>query len=85
MRSLWPPPCRITAAAITTNVSDRSRTMDRSASTGPTLHALMHVVFTLPCRLAPLVLQNKKVIYDLCFAPVQSIRFGTMAKPVIAQ
>jgi hypothetical protein len=25
----------------------------------------MHVVFTLPRRLAPLVLQNKKVIYDL--------------------
>jgi hypothetical protein len=27
----------------------------------------MHVVFTLPGRLAPLVLQNKKVIYDLLF------------------
>jgi Putative transposase. len=27
----------------------------------------MHVVFTLPRRLAPLVLQNKKVIYDLLF------------------
>lgn len=27
----------------------------------------MHVVFTLPHRLAPLVLQNKKVIYDLLF------------------
>ena len=27
----------------------------------------MHVVFTLPSRLAPLVLQNKKVIYDLLF------------------
>jgi hypothetical protein len=26
-----------------------------------------HVVFTLPGRLAPLVLQNKKVIYDLLF------------------
>ena len=26
-----------------------------------------HVVFTLPHRLAPLVLQNKKVIYDLLF------------------
>jgi hypothetical protein len=25
------------------------------------------VVFTLPCRLAPLTLQNKKVIYDLLF------------------
>jgi hypothetical protein len=25
------------------------------------------VVFTLPGRLAPLVLQNKKVIYDLLF------------------
>src|ERR1700751_2559478 len=27
----------------------------------------MHVVFTLPRRLAPLVLRNKKVIYDLLF------------------
>jgi len=27
----------------------------------------MHVVFTLPRRLAPLVLQNKKVVYDLLF------------------
>ena len=27
----------------------------------------VHVVFTLPRRLAPLVLQNKKVIYDLLF------------------
>ena len=27
----------------------------------------MHVVFTLPHRLAPLALQNKKVIYDLLF------------------
>ena len=27
----------------------------------------IHVVFTLPRRLAPLVLQNKKVIYDLLF------------------
>jgi hypothetical protein len=27
----------------------------------------MHVVFTLPRRLAPLVLQNKKVLYDLLF------------------
>jgi len=28
----------------------------------------LHVVFTLPHRLAPLVLQNKKVLYDLLFA-----------------
>jgi hypothetical protein len=28
----------------------------------------LHVVFTLPRRLAPLVLQNKKVVYDLLFA-----------------
>ena len=27
----------------------------------------MHIVFTLPHRLAPLVLQNKKVLYDLLF------------------
>ena len=27
----------------------------------------IHVVFTLPSRLAPLVLQNKKVLYDLLF------------------
>jgi hypothetical protein len=27
----------------------------------------VHVVFTLPDRLAPLVLQNKKVLYDLLF------------------
>jgi hypothetical protein len=27
----------------------------------------MHVVFTLPSRLAPLVLQNKMIIYDLLF------------------
>jgi hypothetical protein len=27
----------------------------------------VHVVFTLPHRLAPLVLQNKKVLYDLLF------------------
>jgi hypothetical protein len=27
----------------------------------------LHVVFTLPARLAPLVLQNKKVLYDLLF------------------
>ena len=27
----------------------------------------MHVVFTLPHRLAPVVLQNKKVLYDLLF------------------
>jgi len=26
-----------------------------------------HVVFTLPSRLAPVVLQNKKVLYDLLF------------------
>jgi len=31
----------------------------------PTSYA--HVVFTLPSRLAPLVLQNKKVLYDLLF------------------
>src|SRR5436853_2942793 len=31
----------------------------------PTRYA--HVVFTLPRRLAPLVLQNKKVLYDLLF------------------
>src|ERR1700741_280152 len=27
----------------------------------------LHIVFTLPHRLAPLVLQNKKVLYDLLF------------------
>src|SRR5215468_4418335 len=27
----------------------------------------LHIVFTLPHRLVPLVLQNKKVIYDLLF------------------
>jgi len=27
----------------------------------------MHIVFTLPHRLGPLVLQNKKVLYDLLF------------------
>src|ERR1039458_302713 len=27
----------------------------------------VHVIFTLPHRLAPLALQNKKVIYDLLF------------------
>jgi hypothetical protein len=27
----------------------------------------MYVVFTLPHHLAPLVLQNKKVVYDLLF------------------
>src|SRR6201982_3882522 len=27
----------------------------------------MHVVFTLPSRLAPVVLQNKKILYDLLF------------------
>src|SRR5881396_2159932 len=27
----------------------------------------LHVVFTLPHRLAPLVLQNKKILYDLLF------------------
>src|SRR5260370_2570267 len=27
----------------------------------------LHVVFTLPTRLAPLVLQNKKVLYGLLF------------------
>src|SRR5271156_2744655 len=27
----------------------------------------LHVVFTLPSRLAPLVLQNKKILYDLLF------------------
>src|SRR5215813_10110888 len=27
----------------------------------------LHVVFTLPSRLAPLVLQNKKIFYDLLF------------------
>ena len=31
----------------------------------------LHVVFTLPRRLAPLVLQNKKVIYDLLFRAVR--------------
>ena len=31
----------------------------------PTPYA--HVVFTLPSRLAPLVLQNKKILYDLLF------------------
>src|SRR5256886_1803096 len=31
----------------------------------PTPYA--HIVFTLPRRLAPLVLQNKKVLYDLLF------------------
>src|ERR1700716_4685346 len=27
----------------------------------------LHVVFTLPHRVAPLVLQNKKILYDLLF------------------
>jgi hypothetical protein len=27
----------------------------------------LHVVFTLPSRLAPLALQNKKILYDLLF------------------
>ena len=30
----------------------------------------LHVVFTLPRHLAPLVLHNKKVLYDLLHAPV---------------
>jgi transposase-like zinc-binding protein len=32
----------------------------------------VHVVFTLPRHLAPLVLQNKKVIYDLLFRTVRA-------------
>src|SRR5262250_3058169 len=35
----------------------------------------LHVVFTLPRRLAPLVLQNKKVLYDLLFrASAETLR-----------
>ena len=37
----------------------------------------VHVVFTLPRELAPLALQNKKVVYDLRFAPVRK-RFSRL-------
>jgi len=37
----------------------------------------VHVVFTLPRELAPLALQNKKVVYDLLFAPVRK-RFSRL-------
>ena len=34
---------------------------------GTAAHPYVHVVFTLPRRIAPLALQNKKVVYDLLF------------------
>jgi len=43
--------------------------------------ALRHVVFTLPSQLTPLVLQNKKVIYDLLSAPVRKLYPKSLATP----
>jgi hypothetical protein len=49
-------------------VSDRcSGTLDRCARQELLPTRYLHVVFTLPHRLAPLVLQNKKVLYGLLF------------------
>jgi len=41
----------------------------------------VHVVFTLPPQLAPLALQNKKVIYDLLSAPVRRHFSKSLAIP----
>jgi len=41
----------------------------------------VHVVFTLPHRLAPLALQNKKVLYDLLSAPVRKPFSKSLAIP----
>src|SRR5882757_7571426 len=46
----------------------------------------VHVVFTLPRHLAPLVLQNKKIVYDLLFrfAPVRKRFSKSHATPSIS-
>jgi len=64
------PPFRITAAAIAMapkcQIAARERWIAaRRRELLPTRY--LHVVFTLPGRLAPLVLQNKKVLYGLLF------------------
>jgi hypothetical protein len=64
------PPSPPTAAAIDTARSVRPRPGERWIAARqrellPTRY--VHVVFTLPPQLAPLALQNKKVIYDLLF------------------
>ena len=64
------PPSPTTAAAIDTARSVRPRPENvgiaaRQRELLPTRY--VHVVFTLPPQLAPLALQNKKVIYDLLF------------------
>ena len=37
--------------------------------------------FTLPRQLAPVVLQNKKVVYDLCFVPARKLFSKSLAIP----
>jgi hypothetical protein len=64
------PPSPTTAAAIDTARSVKPRPgkhwiAARQRELLPTRY--VHVVFTLPPQLAPLALQNKKVIYDLLF------------------
>jgi Transposase zinc-binding domain len=44
----------------------------------------VHVVFTLPRELAPLALQNKKVVYDYCFAAVRKHSWKLLAIPLIS-
>jgi hypothetical protein len=54
-------------------VSDRGPgTLDRGTSKNFSQRHV-HVVFTLPPPLAPLALQNKKVIYDLCSASAETL------------
>src|SRR6266478_3722185 len=45
----------------------RSRSLAGKASPGTSSDPYVQVVFTLPRHLAPLVLQNKKALYDLLF------------------
>jgi Transposase zinc-binding domain len=49
----------------------------------PTRYA--HVVFTLPRRLAPLVLQNKKLLYDLLFRTSAETLLEVASNPRCAQ
>ena len=64
------PPSRITAAVIATARSVKTAARERwiaARRREPLPTRYLHVVFTLPRHLAPLVLYNKKILYDLLF------------------
>jgi hypothetical protein len=47
--------------------------------------AYVHVVFTLPHQLSQLALQNKKVLYTSCSAPVRKLFWKLPATPSISE